>query len=444
MDPADEKKVRIRPSALSQWVFLALLTTGGYLFAYPHLLTQKVSEPLVWYPVYHSNLLPLHLPSESLERSASPDFAGLEMKTPVKRRVIHKNWEKNYNRERQELLGWMEEQSKDVSDKYLESFHFTGKRDCYRVAWRDPWFPTCNTVHEMRLVTEEETVTYRGSGYYRDSWVWDDQVVAKRFRYKHDVQTKYMAQVKKEALVMERLTKSPRIVDIYGHCGLTILAEYMEGEVTREMIPLDGKAYMSQKEIDEQHPDAFHSFNNLTNNEKLNLAIAMAESIADIHGYGGGVIAHGDIHPVQFLRKGDQVKLNDFNNGEILEYNPWKQEYCPQDRCYSGTFRSPEELACVDCTEQMDTYSMGNNIYVLLTGLWPFYQVGNRRKTQGEIADRKVQAKPYVDARLRNRSSIESGLIAVMEQLWEYDPNRRISIFEAVRQLREIRERHAS
>jgi hypothetical protein len=28
----------------------------------------------------------------------------------------------------------------------------------------------------------------------------------------------------------------------------------------------------------------------------------------------------------------------------------------------------------MNCNEGMDTYSMGNNIYTLLTGLWPFYQ----------------------------------------------------------------------
>ena len=51
-----------------------------------------------------------------------------------------------------------------------------------------------------------------------------------------------------------------------------------------------------------------------------------------------------------------------------------KQEYCKIYRCYGGTYRSPEEFRCMDSNEGMDTYSMGNNIYILLTGLWPFYQ----------------------------------------------------------------------
>jgi hypothetical protein len=32
------------------------------------------------------------------------------------------------------------------------------------------------------------------------------------------------------------------------------------------------------------------------------MALVMAESLADIHGYKGGVIAHVDFHPEQWLR----------------------------------------------------------------------------------------------------------------------------------------------
>jgi hypothetical protein len=53
-----------------------------------------------------------------------------------------------------------------------------------------------------------------------------------------------------------------------------------------------------------------HPMNNLTAVEKLDMALVMAESLADIHGYKGGVIAHGDVHPDQWLRSSTgQVKL---------------------------------------------------------------------------------------------------------------------------------------
>jgi serine/threonine protein kinase len=86
----------------------------------------------------------------------------------------------------------------------------------------------------------------------------------------------------------------------------------------------------------------------------------------------------------------------------------------------------------------MDTYSMGNNIYSLLTGLWPFYNFpeDDEEVVQNLLIDQKIR--PLVDPRYRTRSFIESKLVAIMEECWEWEPERRISIFDVVRQLREL------
>lgn len=52
------------------------------------------------------------------------------------------------------------------------------------------------------------------------------------------------------------------------------------------------------------------------------------------------------------------------------------------------------------------------------------------------MIDQKMR--PLVDPRYRSRSFIESKLVAIMEECWEWEPERRISIFEVVRQLREL------
>jgi hypothetical protein len=55
-------------------------------------------------------------------------------------------------------------------------------------------------------------------------------------------------------------------------------------------------------------------------------------SIADLHGCPG-LIVHGDVHPVQFLRANDgSLKLNDFNNAEILDWSREENDYCKTDR----------------------------------------------------------------------------------------------------------------
>lgn len=60
--------------------------------------------------------------------------------------------------------------------------------------------------------------------------------------------------------------------------------------------------------------------------------IPVSQSIADIHGFAGAIV-HGDIHPVQWLRTRDgKLKLNDFNNAEILDWSRERNDYCQADR----------------------------------------------------------------------------------------------------------------
>jgi serine/threonine protein kinase len=91
--------------------------------------------------------------------------------------------------------------------------------------------------------------------------------------------------------------------------------------------------------------------------------------------------------------------------------------------------------------EGIDTFSLGNNIYSLLTGLVPFYD--DEASYSGIQVDSVIQDKllrherAYIDPRYRSRSSLENKLVEVMEQTWEFDPNDRISIFKVVQALRE-------
>lgn len=45
-------------------------------------------------------------------------------------------------------------------------------------------------------------------------------------------------------------------------------------------------------------------------------------------------------------------------------------------------YRSPEEFRGDIVDEKMDVFSMGNNIYVLLTGLFPFYSLNSYEEIQ--------------------------------------------------------------
>jgi serine/threonine protein kinase len=242
-----------------------------------------------------------------------------------------------------------------LSRRYQNLEDYAPVYHCRRNNWRDLQFPTCNCFHERitldrppsSVADDDDTnnvntnananIQYTGHGYFRDSWIFTDKYDAsepssfclKSMRYKkyfeYDVSSYY--QMHREAIVMERLTSSPRIVDLYGHCGTSILAEVMNHEVAADLVPNYGygtndyAGYMKQAELDTYQTVDVHPMNNLTLDRKLELAIVFAESIAEIHGFVGGVIIHGDIHPVQWLAntKG-QVKLNDFSTYTLCIY----------------------------------------------------------------------------------------------------------------------------
>lgn len=77
--------------------------------------------------------------------------------------------------------------------------------------------------------------------------------------------------------------------------------------------------------------------NDLTIEEKVSTALDVAESIATLHGYSGGVMVHNDIKLDQWLvNKDGTIKLNDFNRAQIMLYDVNNDEYC---RYQKGTGR---------------------------------------------------------------------------------------------------------
>ena len=138
-----------------------------------------------------------------------------------------------------------------------------------------------------------------------------------------------------EAIIHERLSPSPRILDIYGHCGTSVLLEAMAGDIKARIIPTTG--LIKQKELDKMQKEDVHPMNKFTDEEKFKIALEMAESLADIHGFEGGQVIHDDTHICQWLLARDgSVKLNDFNIAHISEWNEDERKYCTTAGVYSG------------------------------------------------------------------------------------------------------------
>lgn len=360
-------------------------------------------------------------------------------------------------------------------------------RACHSAEWSTMYLPTCNAFHEIdmgRIYDDPKEyitprpensmikITYLNHGFYRDVWwmeespaIWPEEypkekhnfptetlgvedeeearervvksyrsAVLKTFRWGQDMgDTENWEMIQAEALIMERLTKSPRIMNIYGHCGFSVSAEVVPIEFEEVAVP--GEGYQSIEEVEERNKDGIRPYNNFTSDQKLGFALEMAESLADLHGFKDGVIVHDDVQMCQWLRKPDgTMKLGDFNRATIMQYDVENEQYCKFNNGNAfGNYRSPEEYAVKNLDEQIDVYSFGNNIYALLTGLWDFYDVNDDGKVQKVLIEGSL---PYVDPRYKERSFAERKLVELMEQCWKYDPAERINIFDAVAFLR--------
>jgi len=173
----------------------------------------------------------------------------------------------------------------------------------------------------------------------------------------------------------------------------------------------------------------------------------MAASLAGLHDFPEGRIVHDDVQLSQFLYEPDGlIKLNDFNRAEIMLWDDEKGDYCRyRNNPGNGNYRAPEEYWDYPLDEKIDVYSFGNNIYALLTGLYPFYEIDGEHeaKVQEKV---KNGERPYVDPRYRNRSYAEGTLVEVMEACWAYNPDQRPDLYAVVLQLQEATnylEKHA-
>ncbi len=227
-------------------------------------------------------------------------------------------------------------------------YEFQSKTKCEDVSWRHKYQPNCNFFHEIHLDYE---LYYINSGFYRDVFSFtkklpqqlqqsEDNMALKVLRPTHNITHETTNEIWTEALVMERLISSPRIMNIYGHCSTTVGTEFVEHEIEKVIVPNGGyiksNDYQQQQQQQQQSIEdqnnviLLSSQNNLNVTQKLQMALEMALSIADLHGFKDGVIVHDDIQLRQWLRSSDDGRLilGDFNRARIMRWNGIDEKYC--------------------------------------------------------------------------------------------------------------------
>jgi serine/threonine protein kinase len=134
----------------------------------------------------------------------------------------------------------------------------------------------------------------------------------------------------RDALVMERLSASPFIMDIHGYCGGSVAVEALSKPAEDEIL-LHGWGMLPS--LPPPHNTGMHMIippqNNLSSTQKLRMALDMAEGLASLHGYDEGVLVHVDLSPSQWMINSDgRAKLGDFNRALVLNWNRRKDRYC--------------------------------------------------------------------------------------------------------------------
>jgi serine/threonine protein kinase len=208
-------------------------------------------------------------------------------------------------------------------------------KKCRRISEHRLSFPVCNSLHEQALL--DNHAKYLSYGGYREVFKLDhdyagasEALIVKELRFDLDTTLDMVEFVRMDAIVAERLTSSPLTFDIYGFCGLTVVSEFFQyGDIEKDVLYngegelADGESLNDAEDVDPK--------NDFTPLQKLELSLQMAESLAVLHNYPGGVIVHDDVQLAQFLYTSNdktQIKLNDFNRAEFMLWDDEKQQYC--------------------------------------------------------------------------------------------------------------------
>jgi serine/threonine protein kinase len=318
---------------------------------------------------------------------------------------------------------------------------------CVRPDWHSFSFPTCNDIHEVdlrRIVkgrsqdpsSARTRLGYVSAGLWRSVWAVfardeSEVSVLKVMKGEHEVNPRNVDRHRRDALVMERLTESPNVVDIYGFCGNTVLTEFAPRT-------LDDVIY-SPRAKPVHRDDSPEVFTRQTTAGRLDLAVGVMKGLAAIHDIDGGPIVHADIQAKQFLISSDgHVKINDFNRCRFMAHRRKDQTSCLfQIPTSPGKSRSPEEYSEALLDEKLDVYSTANVLYGIITGTKAWYQFSTS-ETKSYV---KKGAIPVMDAALQQADTADHVLVNLTELAFEVNPNKRISAGQFLHELEQA-QRH--
>jgi hypothetical protein len=180
------------------------------------------------------------------------DFGSLHLRTlQVEHfvREIDPNDDEKYNDLRLRELNRMDLDPTSPKYDHDDEADYT---ECRPPNWKKLYFPTCNSFHEIdmtrgydRSLTSKVDKNYDSyvfsQGFYRDAWLVEnverkEATVLKTLRFKHDYTPKSFSNVQRDAIVMERLSFSQYVVNMFGHCATSLTVEPIAYEIEERIV----------------------------------------------------------------------------------------------------------------------------------------------------------------------------------------------------------------
>ncbi|KAL7439362.1 hypothetical protein ACHAXM_009614 [Skeletonema potamos] len=247
--------------------------------------------------------------------------------------------------------------------------------------WQLEGFPNCNNFHELdmahmkKINTGGSRIAFEVNQYLDGAM--QSKFVYKTVKYNIDVDTYTIDQQRKDALVLERATRSIFIPNIYGYCSAGVMMDYApEGDMNAYV---KGARLAKKKGGNES----------LSPVDRLRVAIHIVSGVRDLHETGDvkeiPAFYHNDICCHQFLFQNGIFKLNDFNYAQPMTFtknNKTENEICLHEMTGMSMWKHRSfEQHLMDAKDarlepfsgdKTDINMMGNLMYTILTDLYLF------------------------------------------------------------------------
>eukprot|EP00979_Chaetoceros_neogracilis_P017645 scaffold10260_cov266-Chaetoceros_neogracile.AAC.58 len=316
---------------------------------------------------------------------------------------------------------------------------------CMLKDWQKENHPFCNEIHSLDLrriyVPDRDhyhgggdgdhpslrSQGYLGSGLWRQVWKvipsQGEEAVLKIMKTDHPVSPRNFDRHRRDALVMEKLTNSERVVSIYAFCGNTVLTEYA-GMTLDDFLFKEG----FQKEPWSNRYD-------LTRTDgmgKVQLALDVMQGVEDLH---QNDILHADIQVKQFLLDPvEGVKVNDFNRCRLLPTDDKTGKLCNvKIPSAPGAQRSPEEYELQRIGTKADIFSTANILFGILTGAKPWGEEAMKKDIRKNIIKGR---KPEIDEKHLVEGTVDAKLAKIILKAYEFKPKDRWSATRILEELR--------